>query len=94
MDLTRRIFRRYHEYDAGREPVISLSEFQRERIQKVLERIENGYYILENPPVSVERLITVSSSQREIAMDSRWNPGYAKDAGSSEHPRDLHPRAL
>lgn len=50
MDLTRLIFRRYHEYDAGREPVISLSEFQRERIQKVLERIENGYYILEKSP--------------------------------------------
>jgi len=50
MDFYRLIFKRYCEYDAGKEPVISLNDFQKKGIQNVLERIRNGSYILEKSP--------------------------------------------
>jgi 2-polyprenyl-3-methyl-5-hydroxy-6-metoxy-1,4-benzoquinol methylase len=44
------IFRRYYDYDAASDPVISLNQFQRDKIEEVLEGIQRGRYALEEAP--------------------------------------------
>jgi hypothetical protein len=47
MDVYRWVFKRYYEYDAGKEPAILLNDTQREGIERVLKKIRKGYYTLE-----------------------------------------------